>query len=76
MPPSVARAELLDANPNGYVRRMLEYRSYAETKRAVERADAAGDPDRAPTGQMAELVLLNQFRMLEATHGEEDDDDE
>jgi len=74
--PSVARAELYETNPHGYVWRMLEYRNYAEVKRAVERADDAGDPDRAPTGPMAEIVLLNQFRLLELQHGEEGDDDE
>lgn len=76
MPPSVARAELYETNPHGYIQRMLEYRNYAEVKRAVERADAAGTPDQAPTGALAEIVVLNQFRAMELEHGEEGDDDE
>lgn len=60
MPPSVARTELLETNPNGYIWRMLEYRNYKATKDAIERAPK---PDQEPTGPMAEMVNVNAFRM-------------
>lgn len=66
--PSVARRELQETNPHGYVWRILELRGYQQTKLAIERADKAQRPDDAPTGQLAELVNVNDYRMAQRAH--------
>ena len=73
--PSVARRELAEANPNGYVWRLLEYRNYRDTKAAIDRAPS---PDKEPQTDLAAIVNENAFRLMQRLYGtddgEEDDD--
>jgi hypothetical protein len=65
--PSVARRELLEANPNGYLWRILELRGYRDTKRAIDRAKK---PEDEPQGPLAALVNETAFRLAQRRYDE------